>query len=199
MMPKIYVDKNAFEVILGRRSVRSFKKDEISEDVIGNLLEAAIRAPTAMHQEPWGFVVIQDELILKNLSEFAKPLFLAEVKQQKVDSQEHLLDAFERPGFNIFYDAKALILICGRKSSPYFAADCWLAAENLMLAAFAMGLGSCVIGCALEVFNTSDVRLKLHIPEEFTVVAPIALGYPNIITPPTVRKKPLVFTTFASR
>jgi nitroreductase len=67
-----------------------------------------------------------------------------------------------------------------------------------MLAACAMGLGSCVIGSAVEAFNTTDIRRKLIIPEDFTVVAPIVLGYPNDESPPTLRKAPLIFTTIAS-
>ncbi len=166
--------------------------------MINSLLEAAIRAPTAGHQEPWGFAIIQDERILKSLSDYAKPFFLAEMKQRKLDSSEQLLDVFESPSFNIFYDADTLILICGKTSSPFYNADCWLAAENLMLIACALNLGSCVIGSAVEAFNTPEIRSKLGIPENFTVVAPIALGYPNIESPPTSRKAPLIFTTIAS-
>jgi nitroreductase len=191
-------EKDVFETILARRSVRSFKKNKISKGLITGMLEAAVRAPTAVNQEPWGFVLIQDGQMLKSLSDFAKPLFLAELKKRKLDSLEHSLNIFESPDFNIFYDADTLIIICGRTSAPFYAADCWLAAENLMLAACAMGLGSCVIGSAVEALNKPDIRRKLIIPEDFTVVAPIALGYPNDESPPTLRKPPLIFTTIAS-
>jgi nitroreductase len=196
LLPK--AEKDVFETILARRSVRSYKKNKISKGLITGLLEAAVRAPTAVHQEPWGFVIVQDGQMLKSLSDFAKPLFLAEVKKRKLERPENLLDVFESPDFNIFYDADILIIICGKTSAPFYAADCWLAAENLMLAACAMGLGSCVIGSAVEAFNTSDIRRMLSIPEDFTVVAPIALGYPNDESPPTLRKAPLIFTTITS-
>ncbi|MDI1361797.1 nitroreductase family protein [Methylotenera sp.] len=197
-MLSIKAEKDIFETILARRSVRSFKKNKIPQGIISSLLEAAVRAPTAVHQEPWGFVIIQDEQTLKTLSDYAKPLFLTGLKQRELDDPEQLLDVFESQNFNIFYDADALILICGKTSSPFYAADCWLAAENLMLVACAMNLGSCVIGSAVEAFNTSDIRNKFGIPNNFTAVAPIALGYPNVESPPTSRKAPLIFTRIAS-
>lgn len=197
-MVSLKTEKDIFETILARRSVRSFKKNKISKGIISSLLEAAVRAPTAVHQESWGFAIIQDEHLLKKLSDYAKPLFLAEVKQRKFESSEQLLDVFENTNFNIFYDADALILICGKTSSPFYVADCWLAAENLMLVACAMSLGSCVIGSAVEAFNSPDIRRKLGIPDHFTAVAPIALGYPNNESPPTSRKAPLIFTTTAA-
>ncbi|MGZ8270826.1 MAG: nitroreductase family protein, partial [Methylophilus sp.] len=57
-LPKIEI--SIFEAILSRRSVRRYKARQIGQETIRILLEAAVRAPTAAHQEPWGFVVIQD-------------------------------------------------------------------------------------------------------------------------------------------
>jgi nitroreductase len=58
-------------------------------------------------------------------------------------------------------------------------ADCWLAAENLMLAACALGLGSCVIGAALPAFKTADAREELGLPRASFAVAPIVIGVPS--------------------
>ena len=57
--------KTVFQAILARRSVRSYKPNNPGPNIIKTLLEAAVRAPTAMHEEPWAFVVIQDEKLLK--------------------------------------------------------------------------------------------------------------------------------------
>jgi nitroreductase len=192
------VEKNIFETILARRSVRSFKNSKISKGLIASLLEAAVRAPTAGRQELRGFVIIQDTAMLKSLSDFIKPLFLAEAEQAKVDGSENAWDVFASSNLNIFYDADTLILICGKTSAPFYAADCWLAAENLMLAACAMDMGTCVIGSAVEALNTVEIRRKLSIPNDFTAVAPIALGYPAMVSAPSSRKAPLIFTTITS-
>jgi nitroreductase len=158
------------------------------------LLEAAVRAPTAIHQEPWGFVVIQDKKLLQTLSDQAKPMFVDEIHHQSPPHTGHTLDIFNKPDFNIFYNAGTLILICGKADAPYFTADCWLAAENFMLAACAMGLGTCVIGSALPALNLVNMHAQLGIPDNFSVVAPIVVGYPDDEIAPILRKNPIVLT-----
>jgi len=189
---------NVFQAILARRSVRGYKPDAVDSTLIRCLLEAAVRAPSAMHQEPWAFVIVQDKKLLRTLSDIAKPLVLAEIRQSASESTRHHLDIFGQDDFNVFYDAGTLIIICGHKDSPFFEADCWLAAENLMLSACAMGLGSCVIGSALPAFKTDDVKSRLRIPPEFSAVAPIILGYASNEVAPTSRKSPVVLANIAA-
>ena len=181
---------NALEAINQRRSVRTFHSKGISRDTVRQLLAAAVRAPTAMHQEPWAFAVIQDRQLLKSISDRAKPLALAEMRRAQCDAET--LRLFSNPNFNIFYNAGTLILICGPTSSPMAVADCWLAAENLMLAACAMSLGSCVIGAASEALNTPLVKVELGIPAEMQVLAPIIVGVPDEAGKPSPRKAPYI-------
>jgi nitroreductase len=197
-MPIPKIEMTIFETMLARRSVRSYETRKVDMSTVRTLLEAAVRAPTAIHQEPWGFVVIQDKQLLKKLSDQAKPLFLAEVRQHATEHSKHLLDTFDKPDFNIFYDAGTLILICGKTTSSFYMADCWLAAENLMLAACAMDLGTCVIGSALPVLNMPEVKNELKISKDFSVVAPIVLGYPHERTAPTSRKSPVILASHPS-
>jgi len=198
MMPLHKVEFTVFETILARRSVRSYKTQAVDRVTIGSLLEAAVRAPTAIHQEPWAFVIISDRSIMHSLSDRAKPLIIAKAKQNGAERSSHMLDMVDNPDFNIFYDAGTLILICGKTAAPFYTADCWLSAQNLMLAACAMGLGTCVIGSALPAFNLPEVRIELNIPDEFSVVAPIILGYPNKEIAPIFRKAPHILNNIAA-
>ncbi len=191
-MPLPKVEMTIFETILARRSVRRYKARKVDRTTISILLEAAVHAPTAIHQEPWAFVVIQDKVLLRSISDLAKPLFVAEAQEKGLEHAGHSFDIFKYPDFNIFYDATTLILICGRTSAPSFSADCWLAAENLMLAACAMGLGSCVVGSALPALNTPETKVLLNIPENFIAVAPIIVGYPDDEIVPVMRKNPVI-------
>lgn len=180
-------EQTVFETILGRRSVRSYTNRQIEPSVVKTLLEAAVRAPTALHKEPWGFVIIQNKNILKKISDLAKPLFIAELKN--TGSREDLLKFTEG---NLFYDAGTLIIICGKTNSLLPIADCWMAAENLILSASAMGLGSCVITSALPAMTLPEVQSILKIPAGFTAFAPIIIGYPNTFTAASSRKAPLI-------
>ncbi|HYN53252.1 MAG TPA: nitroreductase family protein [Methylotenera sp.] len=188
-----------FETILARRSVRSYLTRKVDKVTVSALLEAAVRAPTAIHQEPWAFVIIQDLELLKGLSDRAKPIFLAEASQNSGAPSGHMpghmLDLFDSPDFNIFYNASTLILICGKTGAPFVTADCWLAAENLMLAACAMRLGTCIIGSALPALNMPGVRANLNIPDEFSVIAPIIVGYPDNEITPSLRKNPVILAS----
>jgi nitroreductase len=183
---------SVLEAIHARRSVRSYTPERLDRATILALLRAAVRAPTAVHAEPWAFVVVQDMSALRRLSDRAKPLFVEEAHRGHLDRGGHMLDVFTSPAFNIFYDAGTLIVICARPSGPFVVADCWLAAENLMLAACAMGLGTCVIGSAVPALNTPEVRAELGIPGDLAIVAPIIVGWPRGETPLTTRREPEV-------
>jgi len=111
--------KNVFEAILARRSVRTYAPDQLDCNTVQTLLEAAVRAPTAMHEEPWAFVVVQDHALLQRLSDLAKPIFVEEVRHRNSQGASHSFDHFTRPDFNIFHGADTLIIICAKPSSPF--------------------------------------------------------------------------------
>jgi nitroreductase len=181
------LEQTIFETILGRRSVRSFTPRKVEPAILKTLLEAAVWAPTALHKEPWGFVIVQNKDILKNISDLAKPLFIEELK--KFGTRE---DVLKHTDGNLFYDAGTLIIICGKTNGHLPIADCWMAAENMILAACAMNLGSCVVASALPAMNLPDMKTTLGIPTGFTAIAPIIIGYPKAEAAPSSRKAPLI-------
>jgi len=187
-----HLNRNVFEAILARRSVRAYAPDGLDRNTIQTLLEAAVRAPTAMHEEPWAFVVVQDHALLQRLSDQAKPIFVEEVRHRNSHGARHSFDHFTQPDFNIFHGADTLIIICARPTSPFVVADCWMAAENLILAANALGLGSCVIGSAVAALNIHKVKAELGIPDEYNVIAPIVVGVPSGETRAISRKVPQI-------
>jgi nitroreductase len=140
---------------------------------------------------------VQDRSALKRLSDRAKAGIQSEAAFRRVhdaSGKAHSGDGLTRlignPGFNIFYDAGTLIVIGTRPVGPFATADCWLGAENLMLAACALGLGTCCIGFAVAVLNSPETRKELGIPEDLTLVAPIIVGIPRGTPAPVGRKPP---------
>lgn len=173
------IPNGALDVIYRRCSVRAYTSQKIDSGTIHVLLDAAVRAPTAILGEPWAFVVIQDTKLIKRLSDRAKKVFMDESRRINHDHGARAFDTFEDPDFNFFYNAGTLIVICGKSMGLFTAADCWLAAENLMLAACAMGLGTCVIGSAVSGLNSPEEKTELGIPADYLVVAPIIVGFPD--------------------
>ena len=157
------------DAIYSRRSVRSYTADPVDETHVRALLQAAVQAPTAMRAEPWLFVVVQDRAALKRYSDVAKVTMLKDAQLYRdlhdpslTPKNGGFLKALGSPDFNIFYNAGTLILICCRSTNPFVTADCWLAAQNLMLAASAMGLGTCCIGSALPAAQSPERRLPVY-------------------------------------
>jgi nitroreductase len=191
---KTEVSMSAMDVIYHRRSVRNHTPWTIEQTVIRTLLDAAVHAPTAMHEEPWSFAVIQDKKLLDRLSESAKKLLHNEAQGSDSHQAKHTLHVVDKPDFHVFYNAGTLIVIYSKIQGPFVVADCWLAAENLLLAACAQGLGTCVIGFAVSALNTPEWKAELKIPAEMMAIAPIIVGVPAGETPPVPRKPPEILT-----
>jgi nitroreductase len=186
------------DVIHQRRSVRAYEARAVSATLVRELIEAAVHAPTAMHREPWGFAVVQDRAQLRRYSDRAKAMLRAPAEAVGWGSAPQLhgehLAMLEDPAFNIFYDAGTLIVVCRREGGVFADADCWLAAQNLMLAATAKGLGSCCIGFAVGVLNTPEAKRDLGIAEAGAAVAPVIVGHPARPVPAVPRKPPEILS-----
>jgi len=182
------------EAIYTRRATRSFLPEPVSDETVRRLLEVAVQAPSAMNAQPWRFVVIQDPVRLHRYSERAKALLLHRLGDD--EKNRHYADRLSSPAFNIFYDAGTLIVICGAANEAYTQADCWLAAQNLQLAARALGLGTCCIGFAITALNDPEVKAELDIPTDVAAIAPVIVGTPRSAPGPVPRQAPHVLSWF---
>ena len=180
----------ARDAIYERRSVRAYTEQTLSYEIIHALLEAAVQAPTAVDEQPWAFVVIEHKDILKRLSDTAKETMNDVERSIHVPGRKMVANFM--PPDDFFHGAPALIVIYGQSMGPFVAADCWLAAENLMLAACANGLGTCVIGLAVSVLNRPEWKKELGIADDMTAIAPIIVGIPSGFTKPVRRKEPQI-------
>jgi len=168
---------NVLDAIHGRRAVRDYLDEPLGRDLIAAVVDVAVWAPSGMNRQPWCFFVIEDRAALARSSAKAKALML-----QQAASRPELAGVrgmLENAEFNIFYNAPALIVICATQPDEMATKDCCLAAQNLMLAAHANGLGTCWIGFSEAWLNSAEAREQLGFPEGVRPVAPIIIGRPK--------------------
>lgn len=150
------------DFLLTRRSIRRFEDRDVPDDVIKKILDVARFAPSARNRQPWVFIVVRDKGTLEKLASLhhgAAPLRNAPV---------------------------AIVVACNHEeSSVSYQVDCACASMYIMLAAHALGLGSVWIQ-ALR--NPMEIREAVGLPENYTPVSIIALGYPAEKPEPKPRK-----------
>jgi nitroreductase len=152
------------------------------------LVDAAVQAPSAMNDQPWRFSVVTDPALLERMSTAAKKHLLGCL--HVLPKPDHFRDLFSDPQLHLFHRAPALIVISADSDNPWVSEDCALAAENLMLAAAEMRLGSCWVGFAQAWLNAPGGREMLNIPLNHRVVAPIVIGLPKATPPAVPRRAP---------
>jgi nitroreductase/RNA polymerase-binding transcription factor DksA len=192
---KRHGDDDVFKAISRRRAVREYTPEPVTREEVRELLHAAVQAPSAVNAQPWAFVVVQQSKMLDRYERQAVGLLVAEpVAPEVAASGLPELDRLRRlvaaPGYRLFHGANTLVVVYATVASG--VPDCFLAAQNLMLAAWAMALGTCPIGLASPLFNRSEVKRALGIPPEWVAALPVIVGHPSGETPLTARRPPHV-------
>jgi nitroreductase len=177
------------EAIKSRRAIRSFEDKSVPDSAIQTMLEAATFAPSAINVQPWKFTLITKKEFMKQMSDSAKPALIRMLPDVGDEGLMGLKKRLSNPQYNIFYNAPLLIFISGIKS-PYTVYDCPMAAQNMMLAAYTLGIGSCWIGTAVALANDPKVKNELGVPDDHDVHAAIIFGYPKGGFPKAPEKRP---------
>jgi nitroreductase len=150
------------EAISERRSIRAYKPDQIKKEELEILLKAAQEAPSAANQQPWHYSVLQNAELIAEIQEEA-------LKQMKEEGKE------------IFYKAPTAIFISCDPASRWGRHDVGITAENICLAAHAIGLGTVMLGRPEPAFTgpKGDHFAKLlKFPEGYKFAVAISVGYP---------------------
>lgn len=170
------VTNETLKVIKQRRSIRSFKEEQIKEEELQAVLEAGLYAPSAGNQQAWHFTVIQRKEVLERLN------FVAKEAAKQLDN-EHVRKMASNEKFNIYYGAPTVIVVSGREEAMVIESDCAAATENLLLAAESVGLGSCWVNFTIIGLNSpmgADLKKELGIPDDYRPYSSVALGYKQV-------------------
>ncbi|WP_367118962.1 nitroreductase family protein [Methanoculleus sp.] len=181
-----------FSVIRERRSVRNYTGREVPDEALRAIIAAGIQAPTALGLQPWQFVVVRDRDLMRRASDYCKPILVEKIGEESRPGMEEFLAALRSPEFNIFYNAPVLVLVLGAREVVSSILDCTLCAGNMMLAAWALGIGSCWIGSAALIEQNPEILAALKVPEDHQIVAPLIFGYPAPLSPKPGRREPRI-------
>ena len=160
--------------IASRRSIRKYARKPVPSELLHTLLQCAIDAPSARNLQPRYFTVLQrpDEI-----QELAEGITRAR--------------GMETP----LYDAPVVIVISGEVDSSWAVTDCSLSAQNIMLAAESLGLGTCFIGCGTPFWNSPEGEAfadKIQVPTGYHPLFAVIVGYPAVSPAPSPRNQDVV-------
>lgn len=150
------------EAIRGRRSIRRFKPEEVSDKLIGEILDAARWAPSSKNGQPWEFIVIKSKETKLKLAKLAP-----------------------YGGFIAEAPVAIAVVTDPRKSPRFHLEDGSCAVQNMILAAWSLGLGTCWIGT----MDREEAKQTLGIPKHLHLLTVIPIGYPAEEPPPPSRRK----------
>jgi nitroreductase len=171
--------KNIYE----RRSVRAYADKSVPEETIREIIKAGFHAPNGANTQGLRFAVITDKAKLKAYAEKGRIMSLTAFQkmneQRPSDMTANMVKQLSNPNNDIFYGAPAIVFIFTTPNCLTPVEDASLAAENVMLAAKSLGLGSCWIGFAKGLAHDPEFVKEMNVPADHQLVASIILGYPK--------------------
>lgn len=203
-------------LMLSRRSCRNYQATPVPADLLEDLVRIGTTAPSGTNSQAWTFTILPTRQAVEILGEevaasfrklnrlAANPLLrhllrwlgkpaLADYHHRYYRTiSQGLLEWEEQGRDRLFHGAVAAIIVGTGSGASCPREDAMLASQNILLAAHAMGLGSCLIGFAVAAMAREPaIKKRLGIPEEETIAAVIALGYPSLAFRRLTGRKPV--------
>jgi nitroreductase len=147
------------DLIFSRRSIRKYQDKEVSEEMIIDLLEAAMAAPSAVAKDPWHFIVVRSRETINEITDIL-------------------------PNGKMLCEAPVAIIVCGDinkahlQEVSYMLQDLSAAVENILIAANTLGLGTCWLGVHPREDRQAGIRQLFALPGHIIPMCGIAIGWP---------------------
>ena len=171
------------KTVLHRRAIRRFAPEQISEDVLQQILQAGLYAPGAGGRQGPIFVVSQDRAVNERLGRIKRTNSHPRMATAASYVSREQPSIADDPGItDAFYGAPTVITLFAPKNFLFSGEDCAAAAENMMLAADSLGVGSCYIGQGWTAFADpygQDMLSRWGIRPDYYAVMQLLLGYPR--------------------
>jgi nitroreductase len=184
------------ELLAKRRSVRDYQNREVSPEVVKDILKDTCFAPSSGNGQPWQFIVVNHKEWVHKLSDESKKNFVAAIEKDPNSPLKKYEANLRSKDFNVFYNAPCLVYIGGPKDIRSLHLDCSLAGCYFMFAATARGLGTCWVNLGIEI-RDPEIQKAIGMPADFRIVAPMALGYPNVVPELPGRNQPQILKTIS--
>jgi nitroreductase len=218
VQPGAFSPATLVDVLRSRRSCRKYQPREVPGPMLEDLIRAAVTAPSGTNSQAWTFTALTSRAAVMAFGEGVADFFRrlnklaanrwirrayallgrAELEAYYRDhyaSVQTALKLWDRDRTDhLFHGATAVVVIGSRPEASCPAEDALLAAQNMLLAAHAMGLGTCLIGYAVEAMrHDRRVKATAGVPLDEPVYAVVALGWPDVsFLRPATRRRPLV-------
>lgn len=161
------------ETILNRRSTRIFKDTPVPKDALEAIIQSALYAPSAHNQQPWHFTIIQNKDFINHMNVVSK-------ETARHSESEYLKKLGNNDQFHVFYNAPVVIIVSGDESAMSPRLDTAAAAENMLIAAESLGLGSCWVGMLRLCVNGEvgkPIVEKFNLPEGYLPYFAVVIGH----------------------
>lgn len=187
-------DPGLFETLYTSRALRRFTPDPVPEDVVFQLLDAAVRAPTGHNRQDWRFIVVTDANSRRRMQEWSERAWRMAFAEYQTDEALAALPRTARLSIrgvkdlaHTLADVPLIVVVCGLKdahSSP--GGSHFPAIQNMLLAARALGLGGSIFN--LPMVGGKELYELLGVPESNEIYACVPIGYPTDRPGPLARK-----------
>jgi len=179
------------ELLKTRRSIRDYQDKDVPTEVIQEIIRDSIAAPNAGNMQLWRFVIVNSREWVKKCSDASKKGILEGIEKDPDSPMKGYAETLKNEDFNVFYNAPAVVYLVGSAKAGTLKHDCGLLAAYFMLSAAARGLGTCWVAQGAEI-RDPELREALGIPENYSIEAPIILGYPKAVPEMPNRREPKI-------
>ena len=167
------MENKVIETIMSRRTIRKYKPEPVERKVLEKIIECGINAPSALNKQSWEIRVVQTPELLDEIKE-------ALVAANPDSDPEEVRDCFR--------EARTVLFIANDTTFSFSPIDCGIFAQNIMLSAYSLGVGSVCLGRPIPFLkNCPEVLSRLDFSEGYRPVICVGLGYPNETPAPRPR------------